>query len=93
MGDRDSEEMARREALTKFVLPLLKREHVSNRLLVRRKLAEIVARLKPLSEQNGLVKFLNNVDNANTLNNFIQDLAYAIIDYQVRGANSISRPV
>ena len=52
-------------------------------LAVYSKLAGIVAALKPLSEQNGIIKFLNNADYANTLNGFVQDLAYAVADYQV----------
>ena len=43
-------------------------------------------KLKPLSEQHGLAKFLKNVDHADTLGGFVQDLSYAITDYQVRGA-------
>ena len=41
-----------------------------------------MAKLGPLSEQYGLLRFLKNVDHANTLNGFIQELAYAITDYQ-----------
>ena len=54
------------------------------------KLAGIVAALKPLSEQNGIVKFLNNDDCANTLNGFVQDLACAVTDYQAWATNSIA---
>ena len=41
-------------------------------------------KLGPLSEQHGIMRFLKNVDHANTLNGFVQDLAYAVVDYQVR---------
>jgi hypothetical protein len=34
-------------------------------------------------EEHGLLKFLKNADRVNTLNGFVQDLAYAITDYQV----------
>ena len=47
------------------------------------KLAGIVAALKPLSEKNGITKFLNNVNYADKLKGFVQDLAYAVADYQV----------
>ena len=47
-----------------------------------------MVKLGPLSEQHGLVKFLNNIDRANTLNGFVQDLANAVTDYQVRGATA-----
>ncbi|KAF9644576.1 hypothetical protein BDM02DRAFT_927883 [Thelephora ganbajun] len=70
VGDRDSEEKARRETL-------------------RKRLAEIVAKLGALSEQHGLLKFLKNVDHANTLNGFVQELAYAITDYQTSIQRSI----
>ena len=40
-------------------------------------------KLEPLSNQHTLVKFLHNVDNAKTLAGFVQELADAIMDYQV----------
>ena len=43
-------------------------------------------RLEPLSDQNALLGFLRNVDNAKTLTEFVQELANAIIDYQVCAA-------
>ena len=39
--------------------------------------------LEPLSEQNGLLRFLRNEDHAGLLNGFVQDMAQAITDYQV----------
>ena len=50
-------------------------------------------KLRPLSERWGIVQFLNNEDYANTLNGFVQDLANAITDYQVCGANTTTRTV
>jgi hypothetical protein len=58
-----------------------------------RKLVKIITKLKPLSEQNGIMKFLKNTDHANVLNGFVQDLAHAVTDYQVRNAISIDRAV
>ena len=52
-------------------------------LSLRRKLAGIIAKLAPLSEQHGIARFLKNVDHAKILNGFVQDLAYAVTDYQV----------
>ena len=49
-----------------------------------RKLEGVIVKLEPLSEQHGLVKFLRNVENAKTLTGFIQELANAIVDYQVQ---------
>lgn len=40
-------------------------------------------KLDPLSEQHAFVGFLCNVDNATTLTGFVQELADAIMDYQV----------
>jgi hypothetical protein len=54
--------------------------------LPSRKLKVVIAKLEPLSEQHALVKFFRNIDNAKTLSGFIQDLADAITDYQVRAA-------
>lgn len=88
MNDWDSEEKARREALRKFVPPQ-KGKHISKRTIIRRKLARITAKLERLSEQHGIVKYLNNVDYASTLSGLVQDLNYAITDYQVCPANPI----
>ena len=52
-----------------------------------RKLEGVVAKLEPLSNQYGLVRFLRNVDNAKILTGFVQELADAITDYQVRAAS------
>ena len=48
-----------------------------------RKLQGVVMKLEPLSKQHGLVRFLHNVDNTKTLAGFVQELADAIMDYQV----------
>ena len=53
-------------------------------MTVRRKLARIIVNLEPLSQEHGLLKFLKNVDRVDTLNGLIQDMVYAITDYQVR---------
>jgi hypothetical protein len=51
-----------------------------------RKLQGVIAKLEPLSDQHALVRFLRNVDNAKVLTGFVQELADAITDYQVRTA-------
>jgi hypothetical protein len=51
-----------------------------------RKLEGVIAKLEPLSNQNAAVRFLHNADNAETLTEFVQELADAIADYQVRVA-------
>ena len=54
-----------------------------NHVFVNRKLGGIVAKLEPVAEQHGILKFLKNADYVNILNGFVQDLAYAVTDYQV----------
>ena len=44
---------------------------------------DILERLEPLSEQNGLLRFLRNEDHAGLLNGFVQDIAQTVTDYQV----------
>jgi len=48
------------------------------------KLDGVVAKLKPLTKQRVLVKFLRNADNAKVVSGFVQDLADAVGYYQVR---------
>ena len=59
-------------------------------LFTHRKLAGVIAQLEPLSKQHGILKFFKNVDHANILNGFVQDLANAVTDYQVCDADSIA---
>jgi len=44
---------------------------------------DVVVKLEPLSEQSGLLKFLRNEDHSGLLNGFVQDMACAVMDYQV----------
>ena len=41
-------------------------------------------KLEPLSEQNAFLGFLRNADDSKILTGFVQELANAIMDYQVR---------
>ena len=93
MGDRDGEEKARRKVLRKSVFLQEILGHFQTSSVIRRKLAGIIAKLRPLSEQHGLVKLLKNVDHSNILKSFVQDLGYAVSDYQVSAAGSTSRAV
>ena len=70
-----------------------KHKYISKPIGLGRKLAGIMAELEPLSEQHGFMKFLNNVDHADTLNGFVQDLALAITDYQVCCTNLAEQAV
>ena len=51
-----------------------------------RKLEGVIAKLEPLADQRALARFLRNADNSKTLAGFVQELANAITDYQVRAA-------
>ena len=87
VGDKDTGEKTRRTALRKFVFPLQSCMNTFlNQLVLCRTLSGIIVKLEPLSNKRGLEEFLNNVDHANTLNGFVQDLANAVMDYQVRCA-------
>ena len=55
---------------------------------IRRRLIDVLEKLEPLSEQNGLLKFLRNEDHAGSLGGFIEDIARAVTDYQVCGQNT-----
>ncbi|KAF9785208.1 hypothetical protein BJ322DRAFT_817690 [Thelephora terrestris] len=57
-------------------------EEKARRDALRKKLTCVITKLGPLSEQGDIKKFLNNADNAKTLNGIVQDLATAVIDYQ-----------
>ena len=46
---------------------------------------DILGKLEPLSEQGGLLRFLQSEDHAGLLNGFVRDIARAITDYQVCG--------
>jgi hypothetical protein len=49
-----------------------------------------MTKLGPLSEEHGILKFLKNADHANILSGFVQDLAYAVTDYQVWDTSAIA---
>ena len=48
-----------------------------------RKLEGVIAKLEPLYDQHGLVRFLRNTDHAKTLAGLVQELSNVITDYQV----------
>ena len=43
----------------------------------------VVMKLEPLTDQTAVLRFIHNVDDAKTLMGFVQELADAIMDYQV----------
>ena len=69
----------------------MKSTYYSTTTTARRKLVKIVGNLEPLSQEHGLLKFLKNADHVGTLNGFVQDLAYAVADYQVCVVNLTQR--
>ena len=80
VSENDHAEKGRRVELQRFGLERIKKNTAYPSL---RKLEGVVARLEPLSDQHALIKFLRNIDNAKTLAGFVQELADAIVDYQV----------
>ena len=82
LREGDHSERARRKLLCRFVRSL----SLSSLPLTQdvcRRLMDILGKLEPLSEQNGLLKFLRNEDHAGLLNGFVQDIVQAVMDYQV----------
>jgi hypothetical protein len=80
----DHLESARRELLCRFVCLQVPTPIVYPLTYdIRRRLMGVVVKLEPLSEKSGLSKFLRNEDYAGLLNGFVQDIAYAVTDYQV----------
>ena len=88
VGGQGSGEKAHRETLCRLVCSNRDTGALLTVWMVRRKLARIITKLRALSEQCGLLKFLNNIDHASALNSFVQDIAHTITDYQVRVTKS-----
>ena len=84
MGENDYAEKARRVELRRYVSI---RTYI-NLLIPLRKLEAVLMKLEPLSDQHAIAGFLRNIDDAKRLTGFIQELANAIMDYQVRAAGS-----
>ncbi|KAF9785144.1 hypothetical protein BJ322DRAFT_1108609 [Thelephora terrestris] len=57
-------------------------EEKARRGALRKKLDDMIAKLRLLSEKNKFVKFAKNASHAKTLNSVVQDLATAVTDYQ-----------
>ena len=84
LRDDDHSERARRELLCRFVSsPVPEFATISLTLDIHRMLMEVLEKLEPLSEKNGLLGFLQNEDHAGLLNSFVQDISRAVTDYQV----------
>jgi len=81
VSEDDYAEKGRRVELQRFVLRCANTHQLT--CLSLRILGGIMAKLQPLTEQNVLIGFLRNVDNAKILTGFVQELADAITDYQV----------
>ena len=50
---------------------------------ISRELEEIGRAMSSLTTQNNLVDFLNDQENAQRLNSLVEDIRYALMDYQV----------
>ena len=86
VGEDDYAEKTRRAVLQRFV-PVQYTHRSAYPSL--RNLERVIARLEPLTDQHGLVRFLRSADNAKILTGFVQELADAITDYQVRATGPI----
>ena len=83
VDEDDHAEKARRMELRRFVLA---RMYPNLLIPPLRTLEGVITKLEPLADQHALVGFLRNVDNTKTLTGFVQELANAVTDYQVRAA-------
>ena len=55
-----------------------------------RKLEGIRQALDRMAAQKDIARFLNNTDNAQKLNNLVEDIREAVLDYQVRTSKGLS---
>ena len=83
LGEDDHSERARKELLCRFVRRR-SRSSLPLTLDTCRRLVDVLEKMEPLSEQNGMLKFLRNGDYTGLLNGFVQDISNAVTDYQVR---------
>ena len=81
VSEDDYAEKGRRVVLQMFVPSCVNIHQFAYTTL--RKLKGVIAKLEPLTEQHALIGFFQNVDNAKILAGFVQELADAILDYQV----------
>ena len=51
---------------------------------ITRKLGDVRQSLEPMTTQKDIAQFLNNTENAQKLNDLVDDIREAVMDYQVR---------
>jgi hypothetical protein len=51
---------------------------------IARKLEDVRQALDPMTTQKDIAQFLNNTENAQKLNDLVDDIREAVMDYQVR---------
>ena len=74
----------RRERVTwNSELALSKIETWVSCLRIVRKLEEVSQAMESMTSQNDLVGFLNNPKNSQKVNLLVEDICYALMDYQV----------
>ena len=54
-----------------------------------RKLEDIRQTLDQMAAQEDIARFLNNADNAQKLNDLVEDIREAVMDYQVRTSKGL----
>jgi len=55
-----------------------------------RELERALKALAPITSQKDIAQFLNNADNAQKLNNLVDDIHEAVIEYQVCTPNALA---
>ena len=53
---------------------------------ISRKLERVREALDPIATQGDIARFLNNANNAQRLNDLVEDIREAVMDYQVRAS-------
>jgi len=51
---------------------------------ITRRLEDVRQALEPMTTQKDIAQFLNNTENAQKLNDLVDDIREAVMDYQVR---------
>jgi len=57
---------------------------------IARKLKEVDQAMGLMTSQNTLVDFLNDPENAQRVNSLVEDICYALMDYQVCTPNGLA---
>ena len=62
-------------------------------MAIIRKLDDVRQVLDPMATRNDIVQFLSNAENAQRLNDLVDDIREAVMDYQVRTSEGLALSV